>query len=146
MVYFNLDIKTNFTTSQTVDLEKCSIVFFIKEPGTSFHSTSCAWLFKKNISHVTFYYLTKFHRMVPLLVEMLRNICIALICFPGCDVINFEINLCTKQKSQEELFKIVFLKISQNSKRNTFTRVSFLIKLPNFKKISLMFLKQQMLF
>ena len=128
MVYFNLDIKTNFTTSQTVDLEKCSIVFFIKEPGTSFHSTSCAWLFKKNISHVTFYYLTKFHRMVPLLVEMLRNICIALICFPGCDVINFEINLCTKQKSQEELFKIGVLKNFPKLKEKHFHQSLFFNK------------------
>ena len=128
MVYFNLDIKTNFTTSQTVDLEKCSIVFFIKEPGTSFHSTSCAWLFKKNISHVTFYYLTKFHRMVPLLVEMLRNICIALICFPGCDVINFEINLCTKQKSQEELFKIGVLKNFRKLKKKHFYQSLFFNK------------------
>ena len=128
MVYFNLDIKTNFTTSQTVDLEKCLIVFFIKEPGTSFHSTSCAWLFKKNISHVTFYYLTKFHRMVPLLVEMLRNICIALICFPGCDVINFEINLCTKQKSQEELFKIGVLKNFPKLKKKHFYQSLFFNK------------------
>ena len=26
-------------------------------------------------------------------VEILGNICIAIICFPGCDVVNFEINL-----------------------------------------------------
>ena len=29
---------------------------------------------------------------LPLLFEMLDNICIAIVCFLGCDVINFEIN------------------------------------------------------
>ena len=28
----------------------------------------------------------------PLLLELLNNICIVIICFPVCDVINFEIN------------------------------------------------------
>ena len=30
---------------------------------------------------------------LPLLLEILGNICIAIVCFPGCDVINFEISL-----------------------------------------------------
>ena len=30
---------------------------------------------------------------LPLLHEILSNICIAIVCFPVCDVINFEINL-----------------------------------------------------
>ena len=29
---------------------------------------------------------------LPLLFEILDNICIAIVCFPGCDVMNFEIN------------------------------------------------------
>ena len=29
----------------------------------------------------------------PLLLEILRNMCIAIVCFPFCDVINFKINL-----------------------------------------------------
>ena len=30
---------------------------------------------------------------LPLLLEILSNMCIAIICYPGCDVIDFEINL-----------------------------------------------------
>ena len=32
--------------------------------GTSF-STFCAWFFKKNVTHVAFYKLTKFHCLIP---------------------------------------------------------------------------------
>ena len=30
---------------------------------------------------------------LPLFLEMLSNMCIVIVCWPGCDVINFEINL-----------------------------------------------------
>ena len=30
---------------------------------------------------------------LPLLLEILSNICIAIVCYPGCDVMDFEINL-----------------------------------------------------
>ena len=30
---------------------------------------------------------------LPLLLEILDNMCIEFICFPGCNVINFEVNL-----------------------------------------------------
>ena len=30
---------------------------------------------------------------LPLLLEKLRNMCIAIVCYPGCDVMDFEINL-----------------------------------------------------
>ena len=30
---------------------------------------------------------------LPLLLEILDNTCVAIVCFLGCDVINFEINL-----------------------------------------------------
>ena len=39
--------------------------FFRKGSGTSFSNTFCVWFFKKNVSHVTFYWLTKFHCLVP---------------------------------------------------------------------------------
>ena len=29
----------------------------------------------------------------PLLLEILGNMCIAIVCFPDCDIINFEINI-----------------------------------------------------
>ena len=37
---------------------------------------------KKNVSHVIFYYLIK-----------LGKVCIAIFCYPGCEIMNFEINL-----------------------------------------------------
>ena len=30
---------------------------------------------------------------MPLLLKILGNMCIAIVCFPGCDIINFEIDL-----------------------------------------------------
>ena len=56
---------------------------------------------------------TNFIFRLLLLLEIIGNICIAIICFPGCDVIDFEINLIflikpffymtkeTKQKFEE---------------------------------------------
>ena len=46
----------------------------------------------QNIPHVIFYQLIIIISL-PLLLEMLGNMCIVLVCFPGCDIINFEINL-----------------------------------------------------
>ena len=49
---------------------------------------------KKNISLVTFYYnRPNFIVWLPLLCEILGNNCIAIICKPGCDVMNFEVHL-----------------------------------------------------
>ena len=36
------------------------VAFSEKRSGTSFSITFCVWFFKKNVSHVPFYYLTKF--------------------------------------------------------------------------------------
>ena len=35
---------------------------------------------------------------LPLLLEVLGNICVAIVCFPGCDVINLKINLIYRIK------------------------------------------------
>ena len=37
--------------------------------------------------------LPNFIVSLPLRLEILANMCIAVVCFPGCDVINFEIKL-----------------------------------------------------
>ena len=34
-----------------------------------------------------------FMAWLPLLFEILGNMCIAIVCYPGCDVMDFEINL-----------------------------------------------------
>ena len=53
--------KTNCMKFWTVDPEIYSILIFKKVSGTSFPTTFYVWFFKKNISHVTFYSLTKYH-------------------------------------------------------------------------------------
>ena len=89
---------------------------------------------------------------LPLLLEILDNMCIVIISCPVCDVTSwiFEIKLSflvklfsylikksgqkfkypkTKAVTQTCSVKKVFLEISQNSQENTCARVSFLIKL-----------------
>ena len=34
-----------------------------------------------------------FMAWLPLLLEILGNMCIAIVCYPGCEVMDFEINL-----------------------------------------------------
>ena len=34
---------------------------------------------------------------LPLLCKILDNMCIAIVCQPGCDVMNFEVNLLSTQ-------------------------------------------------
>ena len=46
---------------------------------------------------------------LPLHLEILGNMCIVIVCFPGCEVINFEVNLIF-------LIKLLFLH-DQNVKR-----------------------------
>ena len=47
----------------------------------------------KNNSHVLFFELTKFDCRWSLFLKILSNMCIAVVCFPGFGVINFEINV-----------------------------------------------------
>ena len=44
-------------------------------------------------THIKFVNWSNFIVWLPLLLEILANMCIAIVCFPGCDVINFEVNL-----------------------------------------------------
>ena len=67
---------------------------FRKRSGNSFSTTFCVWFFKKNVSHM----LCSINWpniiiWLPLLREILGKMCIAIVCYPGCYVINFEINL-----------------------------------------------------
>ena len=49
-------------------------------------------ILKKIISVILFYYLTRFLFWLSLHREILGNTCVAIVCLPGCEVINFEIN------------------------------------------------------
>ena len=85
-------------------IQRCAqFWFFRRRSGNSFSTTLCVWFFKKKVScYLNFninwpnsivwllLLLEILGNMLPLLLEILGNICIY---FPGCDVINFEINL-----------------------------------------------------
>ena len=87
--------------------------FFREGCGNSFSTTFYVWFFKKNVSHIILYSLVKFHCLIAFISWNigLYN-CIAIISFPGCDVINFEINLIClikpffyKTKNSRQKFK-----------------------------------------
>ena len=80
------DIKTNFITFRTVDLEICSI--FSRFWDKLLHHTLCMLFQEKYF----LCYTPKFNAWLPLLHEILDNICIAIIYCPVFDVIYFEIN------------------------------------------------------
>ena len=58
---------------------------------TSLLASFSASFLKKNISYVLYYQLTI--SCLPLLPEILGNMCIAIVCQRGYDVVNFKINL-----------------------------------------------------
>ena len=37
--------------------------------------------------------MTKFRRLTAFILEILENMCLVIICYPACEVINFEIKL-----------------------------------------------------
>ena len=73
--------------------------FFRKGSGYSFSTTFCAWFFKKMFFMLYSTNWPNFIVWLHLLFEISGNACIAIACFSGCDVINFEINLIFLIKS-----------------------------------------------
>ena len=75
--------------------------FFLKKKkmfGTSFPASFSAWFLKKNISHSfswpkRSFSWPNFTVTLPILLEILGNICFVFLRFPGFDVIDFEISL-----------------------------------------------------
>ena len=70
--------------------------FFKKGSENSFSNWFCVWCFKKNVSHVVLYQLIEIS--LSDCVYFLRYwamcvLCTVILCFPGYNVINFEINL-----------------------------------------------------
>ena len=86
-------IKANCTKLETIDLKICSSSIFSKTFGNSFSTTFYASFWQKNISHVIPIDWPNFIVWLPLLHDILGNMCIANVCFSDCDVINFEINV-----------------------------------------------------
>ena len=60
-----------------------------KRSGTSFPASFSVWFLEKNIFLAIFYKLTKFHCLVTF---TLWDLGIVIVCWPGCEVTNFEIN------------------------------------------------------
>ena len=68
-----------------------NFVLFIKGFVTNFSTTLCVCFFKM------FFYVNwrNFIVWLPLLLEILGNMCMVIICFPVCDVINSELTLAS---------------------------------------------------
>ena len=67
--------------------------FLRKVSANSFSTTFYVWFFKKVFLMLYFINRSNLIVWLPLLLEILGNRSFAIVCFPGCDVINFEINL-----------------------------------------------------
>ena len=91
---------------------------FKKASGNSCSTTFCVWLFKKNVFHAIFYELTKFHCLIAFHLSGIANMRIAIVCFPGCDVINFQINsivliklfFCMPRISRQKILEVEGIK------------------------------------
>ena len=73
-------------------LPRDMIWFFRKRYGNSFSMTFYEWFSKKIFLMLYSVNWPYFIVWLPLLLEILGSMCMAIICVPGCDVINFEIN------------------------------------------------------
>ena len=67
--------------------------FFIKGSGNSFSNTLCVWFFKKMFLMICSINWPNSIDWLPFLLEILFNMCIAIVCWLAGDVIDFEINL-----------------------------------------------------
>ena len=86
-------IKTNFITFQTDDLEVCSILIFYKSLGlASLPRFGCDFLRKIFLMLYSINWPSFTVWLPLLLLEILGNMCIAIICCPVCEATNFEIN------------------------------------------------------
>ena len=71
---------------------------------------------------------------LPLLFKVLGNMCVAIVCFPGCDVINFEINLIFLIKLLRQKFK--YLENEKNFYGEIKKHFSSFLKAFSFQKLS----------
>ena len=85
-----------------------------KRPSTSLPTLFCAWFLKKIVSYLHSIKWPKFIICLSFLVEILGSMCIVIICYSGCQVINFEVNLIfpvihlfTRPKTQDKNLKIL---------------------------------------
>ena len=64
-----------------------------KRFGTSLFASFSAYFLKKILLLLYYINWPNFIVWLPLLCEILSNMCITIVCKPGCDAMNFEVNL-----------------------------------------------------
>ena len=87
LIALNL-VDNKYKVYKTLDYwsrDELNFDFFRKGSGNSFSTTFC---------------VSKFHVWLPLLLKILGNMCIVIVCFPRCDVTNFQINLILTLSNQ----------------------------------------------
>ena len=131
-IYFQY-IKTNYKTLvyDLLNLWYSQSWFFRKWSGNSFPTTFCVWFFLKKFFSC-YVLLTE---ILPLLLQILGNMCIEIVCFPGCDAINFEINLNFLIKSFFYMTKKL-RQIFKNVSRAKMSREQELLIFTNIKGLS----------
>ena len=67
--------------------------FFRYRSGNSFSSTFCYDFSTKMFLMLYSINWPSFITWSPLLLEIMGNMCIVIVCYPGCDIMDFEINL-----------------------------------------------------
>ena len=90
-VYFE-DTQLGYNKKQNVRYAR--FWFFRKGYGNSFSTTFCEWFFKKK--HFSYYILLTDQISVSHYLYLLKYWTMrvfGIVCFPGCNVLNFEINL-----------------------------------------------------
>ena len=104
LLYFRVERYQNILKLRCKPLAFTSYEVFSKSEnrsGNRLTNVFSGWFVKKNIYHVIFYQLTKSRSLIAFLLNILGNMCIAIVFFPGCDVINFEFNLNLLNKTDQ---------------------------------------------
>ena len=105
-----------------------------RRSGTSLSASFCAWFLAKNFILLYSVNWPNFIAWLLLLHEILYNIWIVIVCSPGCDVINIEINLIFLMKpfflhEQKVKTKRAFIEVNKTifleGESPTFNRILF---------------------
>ena len=124
-------ITANCIKPQTIGLEIRSNLLFRKDSGHSFFTTFSIGFSKKNFSHVYSIDWLTFIVGLPLLLVISSNMWfIVIVCFLGCEVINFEISL---------IFQIMRFFYMSKKSRQKFNHLEKEKSLRNKKAFSIIF-------
>ena len=86
-------VKANYINFQIVDPEICTILSFQKRVQKQFFHHISSMTFQEKCFSCYYILLTDQISLSCCLVKLLGNMCIAIVYFPRCDVINYEINV-----------------------------------------------------